>query len=71
MSRVAAVNDPGHEYQKYIRVEADSVATARSLADAEASRHGWRIVETKESPMGNHHFLCTTPSTTKRYPPGF
>jgi hypothetical protein len=71
MGRVAFVNAPGHEYQKYIRVEADCVVSAHFLAEAEASRHGWQTVEAKESPIGNHHLLCTTPDATKRYSPGF
>jgi len=71
MSRIASVNDPGSEYQKYIRVEAGSEAEALSLAESEASRRGWNILRTKQSPIGQFHFLCGTHSTTKPYPPGF
>jgi hypothetical protein len=71
MANVASVNDPGHDFQKYILVEASSEAEANALAQAEASSRNWSITASKESPIGSFRYLCSTPYTTKPYPPGF
>ncbi|MEI6705496.1 MAG: hypothetical protein WCL71_18485 [Deltaproteobacteria bacterium] len=66
MGRVAGVYDPGYDWLKVIRVEADSEGEAQSLAEDEASKTGWRIMKSMQIPIGNFHFLCGKGHETKQ-----
>jgi len=68
MGRVAGVSDPGYDWLKVIRVEADSEGEAQSLAQDEASKAGWRIMKSMQIPIGKFHFLCGKGNETKANP---
>jgi hypothetical protein len=68
MTRVAGVYDPGYDWLKVIRVEADSEGEALSLAQGEASKMGWSIIDSKEIPTGQFRFLCSKGQGSKPNP---
>ena len=68
MARVAGVFDPGYDWLKVIRVDASSEGEAQSLAQGEASRMGWSIINSKEIPIGQFTFLCSNGRGSKPNP---
>ena len=68
MGRIAGVYDPGHDWLKVIRVEAANDGEALALAQPEAEKMRWRILNSKEIPIGQFHFLCSNGYGTKSNP---